>query len=376
MTLIDLCMLLKKNLLVIVVVPVVCALVCLGVMWALPPVYAATATLVATGNAFVLDGTATSIANREAAATGLDIKAVTSSATITITVCGGDAQECVDVANSTAEQVRERTLQNLAQTSEADELAQKINAVASEALADGVGPTGESAAFYALALSTADDTTISITEAIAATDVSTIKLQYVVIAALAGLFLALALILIRDTARGSVHNASEVEENYDVRLLGSVRASTKRRSGAAAEDAALLAALDFAGKGENAQAVCLVPMENAESAKRIVTALEGVAETAGKHLACVSEHANLTLSDSAALTSAIASQTPADADLVFVMAPAVAESADFAYLAPACGCAVLVVEAMRTERTHFETALRQLALSDTDVAGFIMVSAA
>lgn len=201
------------------------------------------------------------------------------------------------------------------------------------------------------------------------------KSQYVIIAFLAGVLAALAIVIIKDMAHGAVHNACEVEENYDLRLLGSVRStSARRRSSAAAEDAALLAALDFAGAhgsaGEGPAAICLVPIEDAESAKRIVDALEAAAESAGKHLVCESDRANL------APTGAIVARTPSDADLVLVMAPPVAQSADFAYLAPECGCAVLVVDAMRTTHVRLEAALRQLSLSETPIAGFIMVNAA
>lgn len=373
MTLLDLWKLLWKNWVLIVALPVACALVCLGVLCALPPTYSAGAVLVATGNTSVLASTATSVAYQKSAETGLEVEAKsTANRTITITASGGPAQECIDVANAAAAQTRDLTLQYLEETSEADSISQEVKTAALEALANSEEVTSEDTAFYALALLTADDTTISITEATAATNASPIKSEYLIIAAIAGLLVALAIVIIKDMSRGSVHNAYEVEENYDLRLLGQVRASARRRSGAAAEAATLLAAMDFAGEGK--PAICLVPMESSESAKLLVAELESAAEAADKRVACEAETANLTLSDPDAIANALTAQAPADADVVFVMAPPVADSADFAYLAAACGCAVLVLEAMRTKRAHLESTLRQLALSKTDIVGFVMVS--
>lgn len=376
MTLLDLLNLIKKSWWLVVALPVVCAIVCFGVMTLQPATYSATATLVASNQLPLLSGQASSVASQKSTDTGLTVTSTLNNTnySVIITVTGENASECVQAANEVATTAREKTLAFLGQEDAVEDIAAAAEAAASES-ADG-NITADDAALYALAILSAEDlTTISITEATSAKDTSPKKTQYVAVAFIAGLLAAICLIVIRDMARGSIHNAYEVEERYDLRQLGRVRkASAKRRSGAAAEDASLLAALDFAGEGK--PALCLVPMEDAASAKRIVGELEAVAEAAGKRLACMGENANLTLSDPDALAASIATLAPTGAELVFVMAPAVADSADFAYLAPACGCAVLVLEAMRTKRTHLESALRQLALSKTEVAGFIMVSGA
>ena len=372
MTLLDLWNLIKKSWWLAVALPVACALVCWAAAGAIPSQYSATATLVTSGQLNVMSGQASGAAKQQSAETGYDIltKVDTYDMTVTVTAKGSSAEDCVRIANETAALARTSTLELLGQESTAGEVIEEAG------VADSVEPGNiEDAALYALTILAGDEEIgISITEATTATKVSASTGKYIAVAFIAGLLAAICIIVIRDMIRGSIHNAYEVEERYDLRQLGRVRkASSKRRSGAAAEDASLLAALDFASEGK--PAMCLVPMEDAASAKRIVAELEPVAEAAGKRLACVGENANLTLSDPATLANAIASQAPADADLVFVLAPAVAESADFAYLAPACGCAALVLEAMRTKRTHLEDALRQLALSKTEVAGFIMVNA-
>lgn len=375
MTLLDLWNLVKKSWWLVVALPIICAAVCWAVMSMMPATYSASATLVASGDLPVVSGQASSVASQKSAETGLTVTSSlnNSNYSVTITATGGNADDCVKAVNETAIEARNKTLTFLGQEEAIEDVADAAEAAAVESFNGNV--SADDAALYALALLSADEvTTISITEATSAKDTSPKKSQYTIVAFIAGLLLALCVIVIRDMARGSIHNPYEVEEHYDLCQLGRVRkASAKRRSGAAAEGASLLAALDFAGEGK--PALCLVPMEDAESAKRIVAELESVAEAAGKHLACVGENADLTLAEPATLAGTIASLTPVDADLVFVMAPAVADSADFAYLAPACGCAVLVLEAMRTKRTHLESALNQLALSKTEVAGFIMVNA-
>lgn len=376
MTLLDLLNLMKRSWWLVIALPIVCAVVCFGIMTMQPATYSATATLVASNQLPLLSGQASSVASQKSDETGLTVTSTLNNTnySVVITVTGETADECVHVANEVAITARENTLAFLGQENAVEDIAAAAEAAASESLDGSI--TVDDAALYALAILSAEDlTAISITEATSAKDASPKKVQYVAVAFIAGLLAAICIIVIRDMVRGSVHNSYEVEENYDLRQLGRMhKPSARRRSEAAAEDASLLAALDFAAQGK--RAICLVPMENSESAKRVVTALEAVAETVGKRIGCIGETANLTLSDPAMLANAITAETPPGVDLTLVMAPAVADSADFAYLAPACGCAVIVIEAMRTKRTHLEAALNQLALSQTDVAGFIMVNGA
>lgn len=363
MTLLDLWTLLKRHWVLAVALPILCAAVCWGVMSVMPATYSASATLVASSELAIVNGQATSVAAQKSAETGLEVTAVQTAASqsITITAKGPDAAECVRVANDAATAARDKALAFLGQDS------------ATEGIADAA-PDANDAAVYALALLADENVVhISLTEATAAKDISPSKSKYTIVAFIAGLLLAICIIVIRDMVRGSIHNAYEMEENYDLRLLGRIQSGRRRSSQPLDGQAeALLAALDFAGDG--ARALCLVPMESVASAVRVVATLQSASEKAERTLAALQDAADLPLTDAAALVQQIAARMQLEADLALVVAPAVADSADYAYLAPACGKAVLVLEAMRTKRAHLEDALRQLALSNTEVAGFIMVS--
>ncbi len=373
MTLLDLWMLLKRNWVLVVALPIVCAVACWGIMSAMPASYSATATLVASGELSILNGQAASVASQKSSETGLDVSSVMSSTnqSVAITAKGADADECVRVANEAANDAREKTLVFLGQDPVIEEVAEATESAAAESLAK---PTSsDDAALYALALLTNEDAiTISVTEAKAATDISPAKGKYTIVALIAGLLLAICIVVIRDMVRGSIHNAYEVGENYELRLLGRV-GNGRRRSGepADAQAASLLAALDFAG--DDARALCLVPMESTASAAAVVATLEEASASAKRTLTVLRDTSDLPLTEPESLADALAARMEAEADLALVVAPAVADSADYAYLAPACGCAVLVLEAMCSKRVHVEDALRQLALSKTEVAGFIMV---
>lgn len=374
MTLLDLWMLLKRNWVLVVALPIACAAVCWGAITVMPSTYSATATLVASAQLGALNGQTASVVLQRSAETGLEISSTQTAATqsVAITVKGPDADECVRVANETAEMAREEALVFLGQDPTIEGVAEATEAAAAEALTQPA--SSEDAALYALALlSNEEAVTISITDAIAATDVSPSKTKYALVAFIAGLLLAICIVVIRDMARGSIHNVNEMEELYDLRLLGRVDDGRRRSDGSAdAQAASLLAAIDFAG--DDARALCLVPMESAASAVFVVATLEEASEKAERTLAALRDAAGLPLTDAESLVQQIAARMQLEADLALVVAPAVAESADYAYLAPACGKAVLVLEAMRSKRVHVEDALRQLALSNTEVAGFIMVN--
>lgn len=357
MTLLDLWDLIKRSWVLVVALPVACALVCFGVMSALPQTYSATATLVASSDLSIVNAQAASAATRVSAETGQKVSTALNSnnQSVIVTAKGSSADACVAAANETAQAAREATLDFFAE----DEPAE--------------GSVDE-ATLYALSLLVDDQLAISVTEATAASNDSPSKAKYTIVAFIAGFLLAICIVVIRDMVRGSVHNAYEVEEKYGLNLLGRT-ASARRRSGGVACDAsdeALLAALDFAGDG--ARALCLVPMERTESAKGVVGALEAASTKAARTLTALHDAAGLPLTDADALARQLAARMEAGTDLSLVVAPAVADSADYAYLAPACGRVVLVIEAMAAKRTNIEDALRQLALSHTPVAGFVMVN--
>lgn len=371
MTLLDLWSLLKKNWWLVIALPMVCAVACWGVTSMQPTSYTATATLVTSDQLAAVNGQATAIASQKSAETGLAIKAEYNSAssTVTVTATGSNPDAVVAAANEVALAAQKKTYEFLGQEPDAAQAAEQ----AEEAMLDAPATNAAEAAL--LALLSDEVISISVTEATAAKAESSNSSKYVIVAFLAGLFLAICIILVRDMVRGSIHNAYEVEESFDLPLLGRVDNRRRQNSDAAdAHAASLLAALDFAC--DDARAICLIPTEAAVSATAVVAALEAASEKAERTLTSLPDAIGLPLLDAEALNQQLAVRMQAEADLSLVVAPAVAESADFAYLAPACGCAVLVLQAMRTKRVHVEDALRQMALSKTEVAGFIMVDAA
>lgn len=368
MTLLDLWSLLKKNWWLVIALPVVCAVVCWGVMGMQPASYSAMATLVTSGQLAAVNGQATGLASQKSAETGLTIEADydSASSTVTVTATGADSDAVVAAANEVALATQKKTYEFLGQELDAAQTAEQ----AEEAVFDSPATNATEAAL--LALLSDEMVSISVTEATAAKAESSGAAKYTIVALIAGLLLAICIVVIRDMVRGSIHNAYEVEENYELRLLGRA-GNGRRRSGelAGAQAESLLAALDFAG--DDARALCLVPMESTASAAAVVATLEGASASAKRMLTVLRDTGDLPLTEPESLADVLAARMEVEADLALVVAPAVADSADYAYLAPACGCAVLVLEAMRSKRVHVEDALRQLALSKTEVAGFIMV---
>ncbi len=368
MTLLDLWSLLKKNWWLVIVLPIACAVACWGIMSAMPTNYSAMATLVTSGQLAAVNGQATSVASQKSAETGLTIEADydSASSTVTVTATGANPDAVVAAANEVALSAQKKTYEFLGQEPDTAQAAEQ----AEEAALDSPAANATEAAL--LALLSDEMVSISVTEATAAKVESSGAAKYTIVALIAGLLLAICIVVIRDMVRGSIHNAYEVGENYELRLLGRV-GNGRRRSGepADAQAASLLAALDFAG--DDARALCLVPMESTASASTVVATLEEASARAKRTLTSLCDAIDLPLTDPESLADALAARMEVGADLALVVAPAVADSADYAYLAPVCGCAVLVLEAMRSKRVHVEDALRQLALSKTEVAGFIMV---
>lgn len=184
MTLLDLCKLIKRNAAMVVAIPVICAVVCAGVIYSTPKTYEATATLTSgsdiSGVTSAVKSAAASTSNNGAT---IEVTATTSSKSFSIVATANDSADAISAANKALESATE-TARNT----------------------------------Y-IALGTATPS-LSATQATTAADTSPSIPKYAVIAFLVGLFVAICIVIIKDIARGPLHNSREIEELFSMRKLG------------------------------------------------------------------------------------------------------------------------------------------------------------
>ncbi|WP_172136147.1 YveK family protein [Adlercreutzia sp. ZJ473] len=231
MTLLDLLKLMKRHWKLMVVLPVVCAIACAGVLLVMPKTYSATATVSVSAEPGGIGGVAEGVASEVSGQTGLEVtaKANTTAKTVAITAEGGDGSACVNAVNDTAEKTK-----------------------------------AKSASLY-------DKVAVQVAKASSASDISPSLPKYVAVAILAGLFIAICLIVVIDMFRAPVHSAEEAEEVSGAPALGYAGSPDGGRR--------LLANVSFAA-GTDARVVCIVPVGSAVDAERVCEELAMAAATA------------------------------------------------------------------------------------------------
>ncbi|WP_165173713.1 Wzz/FepE/Etk N-terminal domain-containing protein [Adlercreutzia sp. ZJ242] len=280
MTLLDLLKLMKRNWKIMVALPVICAVLCAGVLLVMPKTYSATATVAVSAEPGGIGGVAEGVASEVAGQTGLEVtaKANTAAKTVSITAEGGDSSACVSAANDAAEKTKTK-----------------------------------SAALYSGAA-------VQVSKASAASDISPSLPKYVAVALLAGLFVAICAIVVIDMFRAPIHSAEEAEEIAGAPVLGYADAPDGGKR--------LLANVSFAA-GADARMVCVVPVGPADSAARTSEEL-ALAAAAAPQQSAAKIRFESTSSLTAGVDAAYAART-ADATVVVVRewldsAPALVET--------------------------------------------------
>lgn len=381
MTLLELLELLKRNLKLVVLLPVVCTVCCaLVVAFALPAEYSATSKITVSAEAGAIGSLATSAATEVAGDTGAEItaKADTTAKTITIEATSSDEKTAISAANKTAEKA-----------------ASQITGVFSTA-------------------------TYKVASADRAENVSPGVVTYSAAAFLAGLFIAVCIVVLIDMAKNPVRSSEEIEEAYGVRKLGQ---TSKGKADAGRE--ALLANVGFAGDG--AKSVCVIPVGDPSYSVRTCLELAKTAGTAGKKTLLVEADVrgrslesvvkdaeggfagsdaglievllgksslsaaarevdgSVDFLGSGSLVCNPASLFGEDAlaqfksaaegeyDFVVLNAAALTNCVDAAYVSRSVDATVLAIEEMATSHADLRETLRQLEIAKAKVIGFVTV---
>lgn len=293
MTLIELLRLLKSRLVIVVALPVALALVCFGGMTLLSqPEYSATAKITVSGSVATVGGLADSVA-AEKSDSKVTLKATTETASnsVSITATGADAQACISAANSAVSTTKS-----------------KVDA-------------------------TLENVRSNTTNASSASDISPSPLKYTAVAFLAGLFLAVCVVVVIDMIKRPVRDRDALEEAAGIPCLGVLGGGPAKRE-------RLVAAVRLAGRGDEAPAnsVCIVPAGNTKAAQRAATEITW--EECAKGLQVVA-------------TSPLSAGAAAIYD---------ARDAD---------TTVIAVEEAVTSLTDMEDLLRELLIASVKPAGFV-----
>ena len=379
MTLMDLLKLLKRNWKLVVALPVICAVICAGALFVMPKTYAATASVAVSAEPGGIGGVAEGLAKEKAGSSGLEMtaKANTTNKTIAITAEGKDGQACVDAANEVAGNLKT-----------------------------------QAATLY-------PNAQVQVSNASQASNVSPSLVKYTVVAFLAGLFIAVCVVVVMDMRRAPVHSAMEVEEGLKIRQLGDLPFPTPEHS-----REAFLANVRFAGDGE--KALCVVPvgdtrnsvlacleLAQAASQAKVKTLLiegdlaegaldamrgdqggrraAGLADVVSKRAeleACVIPFAPsvdylpagsplvspVTMLGSGAFKKFIDGVKEQYA-LVVINTSDPSRHADYAYIAHAVGNTVLALQEFETPTAELAAVANQLDIASAKVRGFVMVQA-
>lgn len=386
MTLLDLCKLLKKSLALVIALPVACALIAGAVVLVSPAEYSATATITASSEPAGVGAFATEEAERFSQ-NGTEITATTNTSTRTITLKaeGGSAEQAMGLVNKAANSAFLRAY-------------------------DRYNPYTEAEKVPSLTM------TLTVKFAESATDISPSAAKTAGIALVAGLFAAICIVVIRDMMRGGMHSARDLEEDYELQLLGRIGAGDddalareqllanvrfasgehKSVCAVAVDDGALAAqaCLELARAAAQADRSVLVVDADMHGSSALAAELQtGAREGLAEVLAGKAQLADAVYSaqgmdvlaagqaDGAAAAllgepelARVLEQAASRYDLVLMAATPSEQHADFSYLANAAGSTVLCVREFATKRNGIEAALSQLIIAKANVIGFIAAS--
>lgn len=421
MTLLDLCKLLKRNILLVIGLPILCALICGIVVHMQPSSFEAKASIATESSPVQIGNTATKAASA-ASVDGVTVTAATntSSKTITFTAESSSSQAAINAVNSALNTTVIRTVK--------DQLEAESSSAQSGATNTATNTSATIAPSTDTANSTSTGSAMQITRAKTATDTSPSTVKYAAIAFLAGLFIAICIVVIIDMARGTMHSSRDIEEDYETKLLGRIPGCGKKKDAPGVSEnsrESLLANIRFA-VGDR-KSVCLVGVGCADLATNACTEIARAASAALAKVLVIDadlrgqsdlrdQLAPGMESDATGLTSVLAKDVTIESvaeeiedniwfvpagvqvnspvalldspyfdellneaqgkfDLIILNTTSPEKHADFTYVAHAAGGTVLCLQEFESKRKDIEDVASQLIIAKANVIGFVAAAA-
>ncbi len=309
MTILDLMRLIQRHLKLVVALPIIFAVGALAYSFFIQASYTATANFITSGDLAFAQG----LANKEAtsyAKSGVQISCSSQSSTkqVTVSATGSDATQCIEAANTVAE-----------------------NAVNQYK-------------------SSNNNVIATVTEATSAVRNTPSPLRVAATAFALGLFVAICIVVLIDIAKAPIKSREDAENACELPVLG---------TGTSVEDGdRILANLQFAC-GRRPSTIAVVPIGQAESAAIISRELIGALERSNVRTKLVkgSPHARkfkVTVPDDAA---------------VVVCCPPLAAGAGASYIANSSDATVLCVTEWTDSKRELLATMRELELAKANIAG-------
>lgn len=319
MTLLDFFSLLKRRLKWVVIVPIVCCVIGLGIGFLTPEEYETAASLNVSDEPTSADNIAKQNAQEKADETGFEVIAATNTSTrvVRVTVIGSSPDDIQRVANEVVEQTKT-----------------DIDSV----FADSV-------------------TTTIISQANSTTNNSTSPVLLGLVGLLAGLFIVVCVVVIHATFKGLILNPREVEEQYELKFLGKVSPAKPENT-----TKTLLANVQFTGN--NAKRFCIVPVGNKDCANVAAQELAELFKGINQTVKLDKSYSAGDLSDDAAEGAAI----------TLVTVPSVESSAKASYAAHNADAVILILEDEHSTYKQLDTAVHELLIAKANIIGFVIVA--
>lgn len=333
MTLLDLGRLIRRYVVLVVALPIICVAICAGVLYLVPNLgsgggsSSSSSYIVVNSQLQAVAGLAANqskLAEEEFSGVTLVAKGDSATYTVTITATGEDDVLCADAANEVAERAVELAEDFFSETSE------KENVVAFNAQVQ-----------YAQPGVSADDK-----------KAGGGKMKYLLVALLAGLFVAICIVVIIDMVRRPVKSIEGVQDAVELPVLEKLPVKDGGER--------LLANVRFASKVENLSSVCVVPVGVVEVADETCEALIQAAEKEG-------------LAAQRTKISADAVKAPelSGDGLSVVSCESFQQGMGAAYTAQHVDAVVLVVSQWSDSLKQLESAVAELQLADTNLVGVV-----
>lgn len=312
MTLLDLCRLIKRFWVIVIAFPVVFGVACAGYLLVQEETvsHSATAQIVVNSSPYVnsVAGVAAGEVRQFSAEPSdftLAYKADGATMTVSVTVSGPDPDSCVEIVNSTADSIVEKSDELLVDTAQKDALlAFKAEVEYADAVDEvlDAGKQGSS--------------------------------KYVLVAILAGLFVAICVIVVIDMMRRPVKSIEGVQDAVELPVLEKLPVADGGER--------LLANVRFASKIDDLRSASVIPVGDAALAEEIAGILTGAAAAEGK--------------------GAALSVTPCKS---------LALSMDAAYLSRDVDAVVLAVRQWTDSLSALESSVAELRLADANLVGIV-----
>ena len=309
MTILDLMRLIQRHLKLVIALPIIFAVVALAYSFFIQASYTATANFITNGDLAFAQG----LASKEAtsyAKSGVQISCSSQSSNkqVTISATGSDATQCIEAANTVA-----------------NNAASQYKSSSSSAIA-------------------------TVTEATSAVRNTPSPLRVAATAFALGLFVAICIVVLIDIAKAPIKSREDAENACELPVLG---------TGTSVEDGdRILANLQFAC-GKRPSTIAVVPIGQADSAVVISNELVNALERSSVRTRIVkgSPHARK-----------FKVSVPEDAAVV-VCCPPLAAGAGASYIANSSDATVLCVTEWTDSKRQLLAAMRELELAKANIAG-------